>query len=429
MAVKEFKVDYLARVEGEGGLYIKLVDGEVKHLEVRIFEAPRFFEAFLRGRKYTDAPDITARICGICPVAYQMSSGRAMEKILGIEVPDEIKKLRRILYLSEWIESHVLHIFLLHAPDFLGYESSIQMAKDHPDIVKKALKLKGWGNKGMEIIGGRPVHPVSPRVGGFHRIIRKEELLKLLKNYNEIKAISEELFRWVLDLPMPDLQKDYEFVSLKSDKEYPILEGWIASNKGLNAPEDKFEEVIAEEQAPYSTALRYKVKGRGPYLTGPLARFNLNYDMLLPEVRSILEERGIKAPLYNPYQSIIARAAETHQAVLEIEELINNYREPAVPYVEAEVKAGWAAAITEAPRGMLYHAYEIDENGYIKRANIVSPTAQNLACMETDLLAIAPKLAEMEYEKALWLAEQTIRNYDPCISCSAHFLKLKIEKE
>ena len=180
---KVIKVDYLARVEGEGNLFVELSDGRVSRVEVGIFEAPRFFEAFLRGRKYYEVPDITARICGICPIAYIMSSSRALEKILGVEVPEEVRKLRRIVYLGEWIESHVLHILMLHAPDFLGYESVLSMARDYPDIVRKGMKLKGWGNQVISVVGGRSVHPVSCRVGGFHRIIRRDELLPLLRGW------------------------------------------------------------------------------------------------------------------------------------------------------------------------------------------------------------------------------------------------------
>ncbi len=422
---KVIKVDYLARVEGEGNLFVELSDGRVSRVEVGIFEAPRFFEAFLRGRKYYEVPDITARICGICPIAYIMSSSRALEKILGAEVPEEVRKLRRIVYLGEWIESHVLHILMLHAPDFLGYESVLSMARDYPDIVRKGMKLKGWGNQVISVVGGRSVHPVSCRVGGFHRIIRRDELLPLLKGLGQARDYARELLEWVLKLPMPDLKRDMELVSLRGVGEYPILEGRVVSNKGLNVPEDVFENILVVEQAKYSTSLRYALKDRGHYVVGPLARYNNNYDLLDPEVRGVVESYGYGAPLHNNFQSIIARAAEVYHAVLELEELISNYREPQQPYVEGVVRRGVGAAITEAPRGMLYHRYEINERGYVINANIISPTSQNLASIEEDLLALSDKLATLNLEEAQWLAEQTIRNYDPCISCATHFLKIR----
>ncbi|MCC6033532.1 MAG: Ni/Fe hydrogenase subunit alpha [Desulfurococcaceae archaeon] len=422
---KVIKVDYLARVEGEGNLFVELSDGRVSRVEVGIFEAPRFFEAFLRGRKYYEVPDITARICGICPIAYIMSSSRALEKILGAEVPEEVRKLRRIVYLGEWIESHVLHILMLHAPDFLGYESVLSMARDYPDIVRKGMKLKGWGNQVISVVGGRSVHPVSCRVGGFHRIIRRDELLPLLKGLGQARDYARELLEWVLKLPMPDLKRDVELVSLRGVGEYPILEGRVVSNKGLNVPEDVFENILVVEQAKYSTSLRYALKDRGHYVVGPLARYNNNYDLLDPEVRGVVESYGYGAPLHNSFQSIIARAAEVYHAVLELEELISNYREPQQPYVEGVVRRGVGAAITEAPRGMLYHRYEINERGYVINANIIPPTSQNLASIEEDLLALSDKLATLNLEEAQWLAEQTIRNYDPCISCATHFLKIR----
>jgi coenzyme F420-reducing hydrogenase alpha subunit len=422
---KVIKVDYLARVEGEGNLFVELSDGRVSRVEVGIFEAPRFFEAFLRGRKYYEVPDITARICGICPIAYIMSSSRALEKILGAEVPEEVRKLRRIVYLGEWIESHVLHILMLHAPDFLGYESVLSMARDYPDIVRKGMKLKGWGNQVISVVGGRSVHPVSCRVGGFHRIIRRDELLPLLKGLGQARDYARELLEWVLKLPMPDLKRDVELVSLRGVGEYPILEGRVVSNKGLNVPEDVFENILVVEQAKYSTSLRYALKDRGHYIVGPLARYNNNYDLLDPEVRGVVESYGYGAPLHNSFQSIIARAAEVYHAVLELEELISNYREPQQPYVEGVVRRGVGAAITEAPRGMLYHRYEINERGYVINANIIPPTSQNLASIEEDLLALSDKLATLNLEEAQWLAEQTIRNYDPCISCATHFLKIR----
>jgi len=425
----EIKVQHLARVEGEGGVWVRIKDGKIEYVEVNIFEPPRFFEAFLRGRSYLEAPDLTARICGICPLAYVMAASRAMEKILGIQVSEETDKLRKIAFYGEWIESHVLHFMFLHAPDFLGQHSIFDIAKENPQVVKDAVELRKWGNRAIEIVGGRPVHPVGFRVGGLHRIIKKEELLPLLKNFNEVEKMARDLLEFVVNLPIPEIKYDLVLMSLKGDREYPILKGVVANNLGGEFPEDDLEENIMVEQKIYSNALHYRLKNGRPYITGPIARFNLNYDLLAPEVKDVLEKAGYKAPLKNTYQSIVARAAETYHAVLEIKKLIESYSEPPQPYIEAEVRAGKGAAISEAPRGMLYHYYEIDENGKIVYANIIPPTAQNYAAMEEDIIKVQDLIVNAPRDKAQRVVEMTIRNYDPCISCSVHAIKLKILRE
>ena len=425
----EIKVQHLARVEGEGGVWVKIKDGKIEYVEVNIFEPPRFFEAFLKGRSYLEAPDLTARICGICPLAYVMAASRAMEKILGIQLSEETDKLRKIAFYGEWIESHVLHFMFLHAPDFLGQHSIFDIAKENPQAVKDAVGLRKWGNRAIEIVGGRPVHPVGFRVGGLHRIIKKEELLPLLKNFNEVEKMARNLLEFVVNLPIPEIEYDLVLMSLKGDREYPILKGVVANNLGGEFPEDDLEKNITVEQKIYSNALHYRLKNGRPYITGPIARFNLNYDLLAPEVKDILEKAGYKAPLKNTYQSIVARAAETYHAVLEIKKLIESYSEPPQPYIEAEVRAGKGAAISEAPRGMLYHYYEIDENGKIVYANIIPPTAQNYAAMEEDIIKVQDLIVNAPREKAQRVVEMTIRNYDPCISCSVHAIKLKILRE
>ncbi len=425
----EIKVDQLARVEGEGGVWVKVRDGRIDYVEVNIFEPPRFFEAFLKGRIYLEAPDLTARICGICPLAYVMAASRAMEKILGIEASEESNKLRKIAFYGEWIESHVLHFAFLHAPDFLGKHSIFEIAEEHPQFLRDAIAVRDWGNRAIEIVGGRPVHPVGFRVGGLHRIIKRRELDPLLKNFDEIEKMGRRLLEFVLSLPIPEVSYDMAFMSLKGEREYPILEGVVSNNLGEEFPEDDFEKHVIVEQKRYSNALHYRLRSGKPYITGPLARFNLNYGLLAPEVKSVLEESGFKPPLKNTYQSIIARAAETYHAILEIGRLIGEYREPDKAYEEAEVRAGEAAAIVEAPRGMLYHRYRIDGDGRILYANIVPPTAQNYAAMEEDILKVGDLILRKPREEAQKLVETTIRNYDPCISCSVHMIRLRIIEE
>jgi len=426
--VKTVKVDYLARVEGEGALYIKVKGNEVLDVKFKIFEAPRFFEAFLRGRKYYEVPDITARICGICPFAYQMSSVHAFEDAFGVRVEGPLRELRRLFYCGEWIESHALHAFLLHAPDFLGYDDALRMAKDHPDIVKKALFVKKVGNDVMIRLGGREIHPVSVCVGGFYKVPTKRQVEAMKEDLKKGLDLSIELLRWVADLKFPDFEQDYEFVSLRHPDEYPFNEGRIVSNKGLDIPIREYEDNFVEEHVPYTNALHSYIKGRGSYMVGPLARINLNYDKLWDRTRDTLKSIGFKVPCRNPFKSIIARCAETAYSFEEALRIIDEYKEPEKPRVDYEVKAGRGCGCTEAPRGILYHRYDVAEDGTVLSAKIVPPTSQNQKRIEDDLRAMAPSVMKLPYEKAVWRFEQAVRNYDPCISCATHFLRLEVDR-
>lgn len=426
--VKTVKVDYLARVEGEGALYIKVKGNEVLDVKFKIFEAPRFFEAFLRGRKYYEVPDITARICGICPLAYQMSSVHAFEDAFGVRVEGPLRELRRLFYCGEWIESHALHAFLLHAPDFLGYDDALRMAKDHPDIVKKALFVKKVGNDVMIRLGGREIHPVSVCVGGFYKVPTKRQVEAMKEDLKKGLDLSIELLRWVADLKFPDFEQDYEFVSLRHPDEYPFNEGRIVSNKGLDIPIREYEDNFVEEHVPYTNALHSYIKGRGSYMVGPLARINLNYDKLWDRTRDTLKSIGFKVPCRNPFKSIIARCAETAYSFEEALRIIDEYKEPEKPRVDYEVKAGRGCGCTEAPRGILYHRYDVAEDGTVLSAKIVPPTSQNQKRIEDDLRAMAPSVMKLPYEKAVWRFEQAVRNYDPCISCATHFLRLEVDR-
>ncbi|MCL7388150.1 MAG: Ni/Fe hydrogenase subunit alpha [Thaumarchaeota archaeon] len=426
--VKTVKVDYLARVEGEGALYIKVKGNEVLDVKFKIFEAPRFFEAFLRGRKYYEVPDITARICGICPFAYQMSSVHAFEDAFGVRVEGPLRELRRLFYCGEWIESHALHAFLLHAPDFLGYDDALRMAKDHPDVVKKALFVKKVGNDIMIRLGGREIHPVSVCVGGFYKVPTKRQVEAMREDLKRGLDLSIELLRWVADLKFPDFEQDYEFVSLRHPDEYPFNEGRIVSNKGLDIPIREYEDNFIEEHVPYTNALQSYIKGRGSYMVGPLARINLNYDKLWDRTRDTLKSIGFKVPCRNPFKSIIARCAETVYSFEEALRIVDEYKEPEKPKVDYEVKAGRGCGCTEAPRGSLYHRYDVAADGTVLSAKIVPPTAQNQKRMEDDLRAMAPSVMKLPYEKAVWRFEQAVRNYDPCISCATHFLRLEVDR-
>jgi sulfhydrogenase subunit alpha len=426
---KTIRVDYLARVEGEGALYVKIKENKVIDVKLKIFEPPRFFEAFLRGRSFTEAPDITARICGICPIAYQMSSCHAMEDACGVRVDGQLRALRRLIYCGEWIESHVLHVAMLHAPDFLGYESAIHMAKDHPDLVQKALKLKKIGNELVTFLGGREIHPINVRVGGFYKVPTKSELQSLAEDLKWARDAAYDLARWTGTLEFSDFEQDYEFVALRHPDEYPFNEGRLVSTKGLDIAIREYEEHFVEEHVEHSNALHSVIKGRGNYFVGPLARYNINFDKLPRSVQKAAKDAGLGPVCTNPFKSIIVRSIETLYACEEALRIISEYEMPERPYVEVQPRAGVGCGCTEAPRGILYHRYRIDDNGTILDAKIVPPTSQNQKTIESDLWHFVPKNINLSKEQLTWKCEQAIRNYDPCISCATHFLKVEIERE
>jgi len=425
-----FEVKALSRVEGEGALYIKLNGNQVKHVELNIYEPPRFFESFLRGREVREVPDITARICGICPVAYQMSSCHALEKALGIKVSPEIRALRRLLYCGEWIESHALHIYLLHAPDFLGYESGISMATDHKEIVEKGLRLKKIGNELLEVLGGRAIHPINVTVGGFYRAPNVRRLKALLPELKWGLQAAIETLDLVSQFSFPDLEIEYESVSLKHPREFPMNEGRIVTASGLDIAMEDYEQHFDERHMKQSTALHsVKLPEEESYLVGPLARLNLCFDQLSPKAKEHSDKCGIDWPSHNNFQSIVARAIELIDVYEEAISIVSKYNaELSQSRVQYTPTAGEGCHATEAPRGLLYHRYRIGDDGLIAEAKIVPPTSQNLGQIESDLRDFVPRIALLDDAEATHRCEHLIRNYDPCISCSTHFLKLTIDR-
>lgn len=426
---RTIKVEQLARVEGEGALYVKVRAGKVEDARLEIFEPPRFFEAFLRGRKFTEAPDITARICGICPIAYQMSAVHAMEQICRTDIPPAIRDLRHLIYCGEWIESHALHIFMLHLPDFLGYEDAIAMAKDHPDVVQAALRIKKTGNAIMQLLGGREIHPINVRVGGFYRVPSRREMLALRDDVAWSLEATLNALSFAATLTYPDFEQEYESVALHHPDEYAILDGRLRSSKGLDIPIEEFTDYFYEEHVAHSTALQGALHPRGSYLVGPLARYNLNREQLAPAARRGAEDAQLEVPCLNPFKSILVRLVETAHACEVALGIIDEYREPEQAYVDVEVRAGTGFGCTEAPRGICWHRYTIDDEGTIQEARIVPPTAQNQKTIESDLRHFVEANLHLGDDDLKWQCEQTIRNYDPCISCACHFLQLHIERE
>jgi sulfhydrogenase subunit alpha len=428
MKTKTIKVNYLARVEGEGGLYIKVRDEHVVDVKLKIFEPPRFFEAFLRGRNFSEVPDITARICGICPIAYQMSAVHAIEHAFGIKVDGQLRTLRRLIYCGEWIESHALHVYMLHAPDFLGYQDAIQMAKDHANILQRGLQLKKVGNEIVRLLGGREIHPINVCVGGFFKVPSRGDLQGLAERLKWARDAALETIRWAATMPFPNFEQDYLFIALHHPKEYPLNEGRIVSNRALDIPVDEYEDNFLEEQVKHSNALHSVLKQQGPYFVGPMARYNLNFDQLSPLAQEAARDAGLTSLCRNPFKSIIIRSVEILYACDEALRIIAHYEAPDKAAIPASVRSATGCACTEAPRGILYHRYRMNDEGTILEAKIVPPTSQNLRVIEQDLSQFVSKFLALPEQDLEWRCEQAVRNYDPCISCATHFLKLHVDR-
>lgn len=425
---RTIKTDYLARVEGEGAMSVRLRDGEVEHVELRIFEPPRFFEAMLRGRSFLEVPDITARICGICPVAYQMSSVQAMEDACDVVIPEPIRALRRLLYCGEWIESHALHVYMLHAPDFLGYAGAVELARDAPEAVARGLALKKTGNEVMTLVGGREIHPINVRVGGFYRTPNRRELRRLVDPLERAREAALETVSWTAGFDFPERSIECELVALAAPAGYAIEVGRIASDRGLDITAAEYDEHFVEEHVERSNALHSRRRDGGTYLTGPLARFALSGELLSPLTLEAARTAEVESPCRDAFRSIVVRSLEIVYACDEALRLIESYVEPEAPFVPVEPVAGVGHGATEAPRGLLYHRYRIDSDGTILDAKIVPPTSQNQLAIEDDLRAVVGRYAALPDDELRGLCEQTIRNYDPCISCATHFLDLEVER-
>jgi coenzyme F420-reducing hydrogenase alpha subunit len=425
---KTIKVHQLARVEGEGGFSLRFKDGVLTQVLFKVFEPPRLFEALLRGRSYLEVPDITARICGICPLAYMLSACQAMEMGFGVELPFELKQLRRLIFYGEWIASHSLHVYFLHAPDYLGYADIVGLAKDHPQIAQRGLKLKNIGNAIVKLIGGREVHPVNLCVGGFYKLPAPADLKALVDNIRLARDAAYETVQWTAGFSFPDFERNGELVALHAPGVYALTEGELVSNRGLAVGIAEFEKYMVEEQVSHSTALHAKSRSDpAGYGVGPLARFNLNFAQLSPGAQKAAVAVGLNPPCTNPFKSIIVRSIEILHACEEVLTLIETYHPPLRPAVEVKPKATIAYGCTEAPRGLCWHKYRLDARGSVLEARIVPPTSQNQKMIETDLRAFAQAHADLAEPRLAMILEQIVRNHDPCISCSSHCLNIKSE--
>ena len=441
------RLDALARVEGEGALHLRMHDGTVAEARLRIYEPPRFFEAFLVGRGHTEPPDITSRICGICPVAYQMSACQAIEDACGVRVGGQLAALRRLLYCGEWIESQALHVHLLHAPDFLGYPDAVGLARDQREPVERGLRIKQAGNAVMELLGGRPIHPVNVRAGGFFRVPAAAELAPLAERLRRVRDDALAAVEWVAGFDFPAAQCPYPLLALHDPGRYAIDSGSpavLAASDADAAPGEPrafpvadFERRVTEEQVPYSNALHARLDGHR-YLTGSLARYAINGRWLHPAAREAARAAGLGDPAAgavcrNPFRSIVVRAVEVVHAIEEALLIIDAYRPPPRPHEPVPPREATGHGATEAPRGLLYHRYDLAADGTLTGARIVPPTAQNQSAIEEDLRAMVQSRLDRPGpapgdEELTGLCERAIRNHDPCISCAAHFLDVTVER-
>ena len=418
----------LTRVEGEGSLHLRVRDGAVESARLEIFEAPRYFERLVVGRSMDEVIDIVARICGICPVAYQMTAVHAAESAFGIEVDPATVALRRLLYCGEWIESHALHVYLLHLPDLLGYPSALDLAQHDRATVEGGLRLKRAGNAIVARIGGRAIHPVSVRVGGFSRVIGRDEIASLRGDLVEALDLAEATVDLVATLDPPAFRRGTRLVALRAPDAYPMNHGRIVSNDGLDLPVSDWETMFEERQVAWSHALQARGHDGRPYLLGPSSRVTLDTDRLHPRAAAALARLGLAdAIAHEPNWSIAARAVELVHAVAEALDIIEAYEPPAKGLVPWLPRAGSAAWATEAPRGLLFQRFQLDAEGHVTDARIVPPTSQNQAAIEADLTLFAPTILDRPHAEITHLLEQLIRSYDPCISCATHFLDLKVE--
>jgi len=425
----KINVPVLARVEGEGALDLTIENKQITDLRLRIYEPPRYFEKFLEGRNYYDVPDTVARICGICPVAYQMSATHAIESIFGIVITPWIRAMRRLFYCGEWLQSHSLHIHLLAAPDFLGFKSAIEMSSQYANEVRRGLKLQALGNDLVALFGARSVHPVGVKIGGFSKAPAQKDINSILQRVTDAKQDAVDLIQWLDTLDLPEDNQEFVSVALHHDDEYPFNEGRLISDNGLNIAISEFEKHFKEMHVDHSTALHCLLDGK-PYLVGPLARLNLNADQLPDEVKAVIQKLKVQFPSKNMFHSIIARAIEIYFSLLEAEKLLTNYEPTDQSYITFKPKPGIGFGCTEAPRGILWHRFEMDDKGCVTKAIIVPPTSQNQPRIEQDLKDSLINFGLNNTKDQLQLhAEKVIRNYDPCISCATHFLDLNLVRD
>ncbi len=428
MSKVQVDVHYITRVEGHGNIVVDAENGELKRCELQIVETPRFFEAMLRGRPYTEVTHIVSRICGICSVGHQMTSLQALEAAMGVTPSEQTQLLRKLIFHGEILDSHVLHAYMLVAPDFFGVGSVIPLAGSHPEVVLRALRMKKLAGDLCMVLGGRHTHPVTLKVGGFSHLPTKGQLEQLRARFEEAIPDVEATVELYQSLKMPDFERETEYIALRKPDEYAFIGGAIASTDGVERPVADYRAVTNEYLIPHSTA-KHTHHQRDAYMVGALARFNVNHDRLHPMAKAAAEALGLKPICTNPYMNTVAQVVEVAHCIEDgmrlIDTLLERGIQDEVPNIT--VRAGQGAGACEVPRGVLFHEYSVGEDGSIAAANCIIPTGQNLANIEADMRALVPRILDKAQDQIRLALEMLVRAYDPCISCSTHMLDVKFE--
>jgi coenzyme F420-reducing hydrogenase alpha subunit len=420
-------VHHLTRVEGHGNIVVDVKNGELVKCDLEIVEAPRFFEAMLRGRPFYEASHITSRICGICATGHATASLRATENALGVAISEQTELLRKLVFHGEIIDSHVLHVYMLVAPDFFGVGSVLPLASSHPEVVLRALRIKKLSGDLCAMVSGRHTHPIAMAVGGFTHFPTIKEMLAMKERLIAAREDMDETMALLATLPWPDFERETEYVSLKKDDEYAFIDGVIATTDGFTYELPDYRKVTNEYLVPHSTAKHTK-HNRDSYMVGALARFNNNYAQLHPRAKAAAEALGMKPVVTNTFLNSGAQAIEMVHCVEDsiriIDELLDRGIEEE-PIYEFQGKGGEGVGSCDVPRGILFHNYIIDDDGIVQGANCIIPTNQNYANMEADMRALVPQILDRPQEEITHMMEMLIRAYDPCISCSTHFLNVE----
>ncbi len=431
-------VKYLTRVEGHGNIVVNVKDGIVEECRLDIVEAPRFFEAMLRGRSIFEAQHITSRICGICACGHTISSIQAAEDAIGFTPSEQTIKLRKILLYQEMLDSHILHIYLLVAPDLLGVPSFVPLIDTHGNVVKRALRMKKACNDVCAVLAGRHIHPISSIVGGFTKIPGEKELDAMLDILYDMRPDMDSTVELIKTLApnIPVFERETEYVALVTDDdEYPTLEGDLGSSDGLRLDKSEYLKITNEFVMPHSSAKHAKAS-RKSYMTGALARFNINSQKLNPKAKAVADALGMKPPIINPYMNTAAQLVECMHYMEESIAILEDLKANGTDQSEAitvglnelhniKVNKGIGTGAVEVPRGLLFHNYEVDEAGKILNANCIIPTNQNVNNIEHDMQKLIHEILDKPDEEITLMFEMLVRAYDPCISCSAHFLDIE----
>jgi sulfhydrogenase subunit alpha len=430
MTTVNVNVHHLTRVEGHGNIVVDVKNGEVLRCEWQVVEAPRFFEAMLRGRPYYEASHITSRICGICSVGHATASLRATETALGlrpgVEVSEQTELLRKLMFHGEIIDSHVLHVYMLVAPDFFGVGSVLPLAASHPEVVLRALRIKKLSGDLCAMIGGRHTHPVAMTVGGFTYLPAPRDLEAMRQRLVAARQDMDETMALLKTLPWPQFERETEYVSLQKEDEYAFIDGRVATTDGFSYDLADYRRVTNEYMVPQSTAKHAK-HNRGSYMVGALARFNNNYGQLHPRAKAAAAELGMVPIVTNPFLNSGAQAIEMVHCIEDSIQIIDKLLDRGLkeePRYQFQGKGGEGVGSCDVPRGILFHNYVIDDEGLIQGANCVIPTNQNHANIQLDMEALVPTILDRSQEEITLMLEMLVRAYDPCISCSTHLVQV-----